>query len=124
MSGRLNAHPVEVGTLAFEIRYCSTNYGVFEFSRRVCANLLPCTYYDFIRVLFVCCHAAASTAQDSREINFCFYAHFNYQMTIVQCVKFSLCERCLARSVVLEYKGLRGPGLCCKHCAGCFGYSD
>ena len=101
--------------MAFEIRYCSTNYDVFDISKRLRADLWPCTYCDVIRVLFVFCHATACIAQDSREINSCFYAHLNYPVMIAQGVKFSLCERCLARSVVLEKEGLGGSGLCCTY---------
>ena len=57
------------------------------------------------------CHAAVAVPQESREINSCLYAHFNYHVMIAQRVKFSLHERCLFRSVVLEKNGLGGPGL-------------
>jgi len=104
---------IEVDTLAFEIRYCSTIYGVFDISKRVCANLWPYKHCDVIRVLFVFCHAVASFAQDSREINSHSYAHFNYHVMIAQWVKFSLYERCLARLMALEKKRLGGSGLFC-----------
>ena len=132
---------IEVDALAFEIRHCSTNYGVFDISKLVCANLWPYTHCDVIRVLFVFGHAVAFIAQDSREINSCSYAHFDYRVMIAQWVKFSLYERCLARSVVLEKKRFGECGLCCAvrtaravwrvwtvlycaYCAGCLEYSN
>ena len=100
---------IEVDALTFEIRYC----GVFDISKSVCADLWPYTHCDVIRVLFVFSRAVVSSAQDSREINSCSYAHFSYHVTIAQWVKFLLYERCLARLMVLEKKRLGGSGRYC-----------